>query len=164
MIGKLLEWLGMVIGGSVWLVITIFMFLSLPFSMIALMRWFDFSIWGALLVGLVINVIPFIGWIAYAVLAVAGCYFFIVSGFSFEKAATPASAIQTGFPSSIQQAFNETCMKSVDRWIKEGNIRSREGLIKAELPRDGSLTDEAKSRAGAYYVLTRCLSRARFSS
>lgn len=87
--GKVGEWLGVIVGGTFYIGIMIFMLLSLPFSVIALMRWFEFSWWGALLLLVGLNFIPIAGWIAYVILAMAGCYFFVTDGFSFERASTP---------------------------------------------------------------------------
>jgi len=39
------------------------MLFSLPFAVIALMRWFGFSWWGALIPLVPINLIPFVAWI-----------------------------------------------------------------------------------------------------
>ena len=64
--GKIGEWLGLVVGGKFYIGI-IFMLLCLPFSVITLMRWFEFSWWGALSLSMVLA----------ASLALAGCYFFV---------------------------------------------------------------------------------------
>ena len=65
--GNLLRSLGalvgsvLTVGGMFW--ISIFMLFSLPFAVIALMRWFGFSWWGALIPLVPINLIPFVAWI-----------------------------------------------------------------------------------------------------
>ena len=67
-------------------------------------------------------VIPFIGWIAYVVLAIAGCYFFLTSGFSFEQASR-AEASGT-VPTSIQDAFYKICMQRSDEWLRGRQLAS----------------------------------------
>jgi hypothetical protein len=107
--GKISEWLGGLFATTLGLAIMVFTFLSLPFSIVAMMRWFDFPWWGALLAAMVLPAIPIIGWIAYAVLAIAGCYFFIAEGYSFQRASTsPTEVSSTSTPAQV--AFKKSCL------------------------------------------------------
>jgi hypothetical protein len=121
---RLLEWLGVVVGGAFYIGLMFFMLLSLPFSVLALMRWFDFSWWGALLLLVGLNFIPFAGWIAYVILTIVGCYFFVSEGFSFQRASTApqVSAVSapsaSAVPSPLKVAFKKSCLDDNSAFAK----------------------------------------------
>src|SRR5436853_370212 len=89
-IGGFFGWLGsmlaMALGSTLYISFMIFMFLSLPFNVIALMRWTGWEWWGALILAIFLMCIPLVGQLAYLVCAVAGAYFFIAAGFSWQRA------------------------------------------------------------------------------
>jgi hypothetical protein len=60
--GKIAKWLSTLLGTTAGLAMMAFGFLSFPFSVVAMMRWFDFSVWGALIASMVVPAIPILGW------------------------------------------------------------------------------------------------------
>jgi hypothetical protein len=71
------------------------MVLSLPFNVITLMRWMGWEWWTALLATVFIGLIPIVGQLAYVIFAIAGAYFFVNAGFSWQRAVHPTAAAFT---------------------------------------------------------------------
>lgn len=90
---RLADVVGMAFGSAISVTMMAFVFLSLPFNVITLMRWMGREWWTALIAAMFLNVIPVAGQIAYVVFAVMGGYFFVSSGFSFERAVHPYSIL-----------------------------------------------------------------------
>jgi uncharacterized protein len=87
--------IGTLLGSAVSLIFMAIGVMSLPFNIIALMRWMGWEWWTALIAAIFLNVIPVIGQIAYVVFAFAGAYFFTSAGFSWQEAVHPATVVSS---------------------------------------------------------------------
>lgn len=67
----------------------IFLFLSLPLAVVAMMRWFEWEWWAALIGVLLLNFIPGLGQLAQFVAGAFGAYFLISADLEWEKAVRP---------------------------------------------------------------------------
>lgn len=78
-------------GSAIGLTFGLLMLFSLPLNVIALMHFYGWEWWSALIAAILMNCIPFIGQLAYLVFAIIGAYFLLQAGFDWRKAvaATP---------------------------------------------------------------------------
>lgn len=83
--------IGGLLSSTFGFVIAIFMLLSLPFNVVAIMHLTGWSWFGALMGALAFSCVPIIGQIGYLVLAVMGAYYIWDANFDWEKVAYPAT-------------------------------------------------------------------------
>ncbi len=80
--------------------------------MLTLMRWYGWEWWLALLAaGLLVVFVPFLGQLAFLVLAVIGCYHLIEARFDWQAAAfhrIPDAQFQTEMKSGIREQCEAT--------------------------------------------------------
>src|SRR2546430_9764 len=62
---------------------------SIPLNVIAIMRLMEWEWWSALIAAVLVACIPIIGQITFLVLALLGAYYFISSGWSWQRAVYP---------------------------------------------------------------------------
>jgi hypothetical protein len=78
-------------GSTAYVVFMALVVFSLPLSVIALMHWEGMEWWQAAITASVLGFIPIIVQIPYAVLTVAGAYYFVDAGFDWRVATHPAA-------------------------------------------------------------------------
>jgi hypothetical protein len=66
---------------------------GLPLNVIAIMHHWGYEWWGALLLAVFIGFVPFVGQLAYVILAIMGAYYFYQADFSWREATQPSLKI-----------------------------------------------------------------------
>lgn len=86
MLGKLRVFFGTVLGTMIVITVSAISLFSLPLTVIAIMRWYHFEWWSALIIAIFLGAIPFLGWVAYIITTIAGAYYFYDANFDVHRA------------------------------------------------------------------------------
>jgi hypothetical protein len=127
------------IGGGLVVFLTIIFVFGIPLAVLALMRIMGWEWWTALLTIVLMQVIPLLGQLGYAGLALYGAFCLASAHFSWREAVSPAPAIVSfkGMPADQFRSYTSTIVDQIESACTQ-ELATRMGL-------GGKITVEASN-------------------